>query len=121
MLDNEFERVEAGWLLDEKRPSGVSMEEVGEGQGFSPKHSPSQGAGGSGLWDYIDKQHRKSAIFTNFLFSPLDQEAVRQLGGVVVVVVVVVVVEEVICGGGLVVLDWLVHDGCLVDVWWWLW
>ncbi|XP_076471850.1 myotubularin-related protein 13-like isoform X2 [Babylonia areolata] len=76
MLDNEFERVEAGWLLDEKRPGGVSVEEVAEGQGFSPKHSLSQGSGFSGLWDYVDKQHRKSAIFTNFLFSPHDQDTV---------------------------------------------
>ena len=76
MLDNEFERVEAGWLLDERRPGGVSVEEVVEGQGFSPKHGLSQGAGGCGLWDYVDKQHRKSAIFTNFMFSPHDQEPV---------------------------------------------
>ncbi|XP_070199867.1 myotubularin-related protein 13-like isoform X2 [Littorina saxatilis] len=76
MLDNEFERVEAGWLLDERRLGGTSVEEVAEGQGFSPKHGLPHGAGASGLWDYLDKQHRKSAIFTNFMFSPLDNEAV---------------------------------------------
>ncbi|KAL8615600.1 hypothetical protein ACOMHN_026590 [Nucella lapillus] len=76
MLDNEFERVEAGWLLDEKRPGGVSVEEVAEGQGFSPKHGQLLGAGFSGLWDYMDRQHRKSAIFTNFMFSPHDQDVV---------------------------------------------
>ncbi|KAK7481835.1 hypothetical protein BaRGS_00026861, partial [Batillaria attramentaria] len=77
MLDNEFERVEAGWLLEERRSGGVTVEEVSEGQGFSPKHGPSAGTGSAAsLWDYIDKHHRKSAIFQNFLYSPHDQEPV---------------------------------------------
>jgi hypothetical protein len=54
----------------------MAMDEVATGQGFSPKHT-SPGAGAAGLWDYVDKQHRKSAVFTNFLYSPHDMEPVR--------------------------------------------
>ncbi|XP_050410421.1 myotubularin-related protein 13 isoform X2 [Patella vulgata] len=74
MLDNEFERVEAGWLLEEKKPSKV--DDVDEEIGFSPKHQH-QSVGVS-IWDYIDKQHRRSPIFTNFMYSPEDQEQVMR-------------------------------------------
>lgn len=76
MLDNEFERIEAGWLLEDRRGGSLAVEEVDQGLGFSPKHGICTSSGAS-LWDYIDKHHRKSAIFYNFMYSPQDQEPVR--------------------------------------------
>ncbi|ESO95293.1 hypothetical protein LOTGIDRAFT_232003 [Lottia gigantea] len=74
MLDNEFERVEAGWLQEEKKSPKV--DEMDEIIGYSPKHL-NQSVGHS-IWDYIEKQHRKSPIFSNFMYSPEDQEQVMR-------------------------------------------
>ena len=73
MLDTEFERMEAGWLLEDKKPP--KLDELDEEAGFSPKHFQ-QTTMGVAIWDYIDKHHRKTPIFHNFLYSPLDQEVV---------------------------------------------
>ncbi|KAL3842272.1 hypothetical protein ACJMK2_020304 [Sinanodonta woodiana] len=73
MLDNEFERMEAGWVLEEKKTP--RLDELDEESGFAPKHAQ-QSSMGMSIWDFIDKHHRKSPIFYNFLYSPVDQEAV---------------------------------------------
>lgn len=78
MLDSEYQRVEAGWLLDERRSGSVTMEEMADAQGFSPKHGLS-GTTAASLWDYMDKQHRKSAIFYNFMYNPVEAEQVITL------------------------------------------
>ncbi|XP_052797634.1 myotubularin-related protein 13-like isoform X4 [Mya arenaria] len=74
MLDNELERMEAGWLLEEKKPH--RLDELDEEAGFSQKHFGQQGGLGTPIWDYIDKHHRKTPLFHNFMFSPADQEMV---------------------------------------------
>lgn len=72
MLDTEFERMEAGWLLEEKKMHRLDDEDEG---GFSPKHLQ-QTTMGVTIWDYIDKHHRKTPLFYNFLYSQGDQEVV---------------------------------------------
>ena len=72
MLDTEFERMEAGWLLEEKKMHRLDDEDEG---GFSPKHLQ-QTTMGFTIWDYIDKHHRKTPLFYNFLYSQGDQETV---------------------------------------------
>lgn len=71
MLDNEFERMEAGWLLEEKKGKLTTSDEEA---GFTPKHAASHG---TSMWEYVDKHWRKSPIFFNFHYSTLDQEVVR--------------------------------------------
>ncbi|XP_052225213.1 myotubularin-related protein 13-like isoform X3 [Dreissena polymorpha] len=73
MLDNELERMEAGWLLEEKRAH--RLDDLDEEAGFTQKHFQ-QGSLGVPIWDYIDKLHRKSPLFYNFMYSPGDQENV---------------------------------------------
>ena len=65
MLDNECERMESGWLLDEKKVSSPMDE------GGSPKHQP-----GLAVWDFIMKHHKRSSVFYNFMYSPRDQDMV---------------------------------------------
>lgn len=76
MLDCEFDRMEAGWLLEDKKTH--RLDEFEEGIGFSAKHLQHSNIG-MAVWDYIDKHHRKSPLFNNFLYSPCDQEAVSNV------------------------------------------
>ena len=64
--------MEAGWLLEEKKMHRLDDEDEG---GFSPKHLH-QTTTGVTIWDYIDKHHRKTPLFYNFLYSQGDQEVV---------------------------------------------
>ncbi|KAL4225636.1 ARS-binding factor 1 [Mactra antiquata] len=73
MLDSEFDRMEAGWLLEDKKTH--CLDDFEEGLGFSAKHLQQCNIG-MAIWDYIDKYHRKSPLFYNFLYSPCDQESV---------------------------------------------
>lgn len=43
--------------------------------GFVPfaRHQSNQGMS---IWDYIEKHHRKTTLFMNFLYSPTDEDAV---------------------------------------------
>lgn len=41
--------------------------------GFIPRYQSNQGLS---IWDYIEKHHRKSTVFMNFLYSPTDQDSV---------------------------------------------
>jgi myotubularin-related protein 5/13 len=66
MLDNEFERMEAGWLFHkDDKPDGLE--------------SATCKILGMSIWDYIDKYHKKSPVFCNFMFSPQDQEIVSYM------------------------------------------
>ncbi|XP_021368098.1 myotubularin-related protein 13-like [Mizuhopecten yessoensis] len=73
MLDNEYERMEAGWLCEERKTPKIDDTDL-EG-GFATRHQH-QSSLGMSVWDYIDKHHRKSSIFWNFYYSPHDQEVV---------------------------------------------
>lgn len=73
MMDTELERMEAGWLLEEKKASKVDGPD--EESGFSPKHSSAPVIGLS-IWDYIEKHHRRSTVFFNFMYSPSDYDVV---------------------------------------------
>jgi hypothetical protein len=80
MLDCEFERMEAGWLMEEGRKmrhsdstcSGTEDPMDSQEPNLSPRHSSS----GMSIWDYIESYHKKSPIFQNFMYSPADQESV---------------------------------------------
>ena len=74
MMDNEFERMEAGWLLEGKKM--YQLDDFEEEAGFSTKHIQQSNVGAS-LWEYIEKHHRKSPIFYNFMYSPGEQDMVR--------------------------------------------
>ncbi|XP_060586000.1 myotubularin-related protein 5-like, partial [Ruditapes philippinarum] len=73
MMDNEFERMEAGWLLEGKKM--YQLDDFEEEAGFSTKHIQQSNVGAS-LWEYIEKHHRKSPIFYNFMYSPGEQDTV---------------------------------------------
>ncbi len=40
--------------------------------GYSPKHN----AAGMSVWDYIEKHHKRSAVFYNFNYSPNEHDVV---------------------------------------------
>ncbi|XP_022319345.2 myotubularin-related protein 13-like isoform X2 [Crassostrea virginica] len=75
MMDNEYERVEAGWLMDDRRSSKINHDQSDLEGGFVPfaRHQSNQGMS---IWDYIEKHHRKTTLFMNFLYSPTDEDAV---------------------------------------------
>ncbi|XP_023930025.1 myotubularin-related protein 13 isoform X2 [Lingula anatina] len=67
MLDNESERMEAGWLLEEKpKTSKIDGAATGE-DGFTLRQTM-----GTSVWDYIDKHHRRSPVFYNFSYVSMD-------------------------------------------------
>ncbi|XP_052066679.1 myotubularin-related protein 13-like isoform X4 [Mytilus californianus] len=72
MMDNEYERFECGWILDEKKAS--KFDDPDE-DGFVYKHQHQSNPGMS-VWDYIEKHHRRSTVFCNFMYSLHDQEMV---------------------------------------------
>eukprot|EP00105_Crassostrea_gigas_P044502 XP_019928650.1 PREDICTED: myotubularin-related protein 13 isoform X4 [Crassostrea gigas] len=74
MMDNEYERVEAGWLIDDRRSSKINHDQSDLDGGFVPRYQQSNQ--GLSIWDYIEKHHRKSTVFMNFLYSPTDQDSV---------------------------------------------
>jgi len=73
MLDSECDRMEAGWLLEERRSR---LDDLEEEAGFAPRHVPPPPSTGASLWDYVDKHARRSPVFHNFMYSPTDQEMV---------------------------------------------
>ncbi len=75
MLDNEFERMEAGWLMDQSSRTGTLKADgnYDTDPSLSPRHSPSQGAT---IWDYIEKHQKRLTVFYNFNYTPLEQETV---------------------------------------------
>ncbi|XP_048780687.1 myotubularin-related protein 13-like isoform X2 [Ostrea edulis] len=73
MMDNEYERVEAGWLMDDRRSSKINHEQSELDAGFAQRHQSHQG---TSIWDYIEKHHRKSTLFLNFQYSTRDQDVV---------------------------------------------
>ncbi|XP_067934289.1 myotubularin-related protein 13-like [Watersipora subatra] len=56
MLDSEYERLEAGWLLDDRPRIGMAAADFTANMGNS-------------IWDYIDLQRVKSSIFHNFYYN----------------------------------------------------
>ncbi|CAG2192244.1 MTMR5_13 [Mytilus edulis] len=72
MMDNEYERFESGWILDEKKAS--KFDDTDE-DGFLYRHQHQSNPGMS-VWDYIEKHHRRSTVFCNFMYSLHDQEMV---------------------------------------------
>jgi myotubularin-related protein 5/13 len=80
MLDNEAERMEAGWLMEEGGARRRSLDsESGDSSNGDAGGSPSQsrGAGGAArqgsgmsIWDYIHIYHQRSPLFYNFMYTP---------------------------------------------------
>ncbi|KAF5897193.1 myotubularin-related protein 5 isoform X5, partial [Clarias magur] len=58
LLDSDYERIELGILYEEK------------GERKSPQVCKS-------VWDYIDRLHKKTPIFYNYMFSPEDDEVLK--------------------------------------------
>ncbi|CAN9508085.1 unnamed protein product [Ophioblennius macclurei] len=58
LLDSDYERIELGVLYEEK------------GERKSPQVCKS-------VWDYIDRLHKKTPVFYNYMFSPEDEEVLR--------------------------------------------
>ena len=87
MLDCEFERMEAGWLMEEGRKGRAAdrgsdppiLSVFTDPEESSPRHTTSSGMS---VWDYIEKYHKKSPVFYNFMYSPADQETVSYAFGV---------------------------------------
>lgn len=71
MLDNEYERLEAGWLLDDKQRSEPTPSP--DGMPHTPTRPNSQGLN---IWDYVERHQRRNPVFLNFQYSPMDQETV---------------------------------------------
>ncbi|CAH1786112.1 unnamed protein product [Owenia fusiformis] len=72
MLDNEYERMMAGWLLEEKHIPTKDDENLGNGSGFVNRPQSI----GQSIWDYIEKFHRRSPIFFNFEYTELENHVV---------------------------------------------
>uniref|UniRef100_A0AAR2KMV8 SET binding factor 1 n=1 Tax=Pygocentrus nattereri TaxID=42514 RepID=A0AAR2KMV8_PYGNA len=58
LLDSDYERIELGVLYEEK------------GERRTPQVCKS-------VWDYIDRLHKKTPIFYNYMFSPEEEEVLR--------------------------------------------
>ncbi|XP_029901720.1 myotubularin-related protein 5 isoform X3 [Myripristis murdjan] len=58
LLDSDYERIELGVLYEEK------------GERKNPQVCKS-------VWDYIDRLHKKTPIFYNYMFCPEDEEVLR--------------------------------------------
>ena len=69
MLDSECERVESGWLSGEPRSDGYDAEVTANRAGLVGKQGHTRTGMVSDLWDYIDRHHRHSPIFTNFTYT----------------------------------------------------
>lgn len=73
MLDNEFRRMESGWLLDETKLARSDVASLLDCNLFSSSHRI---IAGMSVWDYIDEYRKKTPVFYNFLFFPHDHETV---------------------------------------------
>ena len=71
------EMISVSGMFSYKHQSNLEMISV-SGM-FSYKH---QSNPGMSVWDYIDKHHRRSPIFCNFLYSVHDQEMVCTVSNV---------------------------------------
>ena len=64
MLDSEWKRMEAGWMLEETKllaRSETSLNDLtSDGSSIAASFS---------VWDYINEQHRNSPVFFNFQYS----------------------------------------------------
>jgi len=69
MMDSEFSRMEAGWLLEE----GRSVVDRDNDSSSSSHRIPA----GMSVWEYIDNHQKKSPVFYNFRFSDRDNKSVR--------------------------------------------
>ncbi|XP_012944799.1 myotubularin-related protein 13 isoform X2 [Aplysia californica] len=89
MLDSELERVEAGWLLEERRPSlGSDSRSEDSTDHHAKLHLPGltdhrQGMSdhrhvpcGASLWAHIDKQSKLSPAFFNVAYAVEEQEPI---------------------------------------------
>ncbi|XP_041365406.1 myotubularin-related protein 13-like [Gigantopelta aegis] len=73
MMDSEVERVEAGLLLEGKHL--LNIDDGDDELGFQLRYNHNSSLYSS-VWDYIDKHHRRSPLFYNFLYSP-DETVLR--------------------------------------------
>ena len=71
MLDNEFERMEAGWLMEDGHPAQSDTQNSDSYLYIRPHVS------GLSVWDYIEKYQKKSPIFYNFYYMHTDVQTVR--------------------------------------------
>ena len=60
-------------MLDERHTQDGSSTPGSTGSGYGSPNGPT---GYMSVWDYIEKHHKKSTLFQNFMYSPMDQEAV---------------------------------------------
>ena len=76
MMDSELERVEAGLLLEGKHLLNIDDGDDDLMGQIRYNHNVNSGSLHSSVWDYIDKHHRRSPIFYNFMYSPDEHETV---------------------------------------------
>ncbi|XP_014680971.1 PREDICTED: myotubularin-related protein 13-like [Priapulus caudatus] len=65
LLDSEYERVEAGWLLDERVRSHSRADELDDVEGDA---TLTQAAQDTSMWEYIEKHHKRSPLFFNPMY-----------------------------------------------------
>jgi len=66
MLDSEWKRVEAGWMLEETKLLARSETSLND---LTLDGGASSVAATFSVWDYINEQHRNSPVFYNFQYS----------------------------------------------------
>ncbi|XP_076451110.1 myotubularin-related protein 13-like [Babylonia areolata] len=80
LMDTELERLEAGWLQGDPRPSatpGGGDRASADGSAPPPPHGGTrQEAWRSCVWEHMEKVHEESAVFANFVFRPRSVERV---------------------------------------------
>lgn len=80
LLDSECERVELGWLLEDRSSRHRGLDGGSDDEtGFSLKtnslsNSPSFGPS---FWDYVEKLWSRCPIFYNFWYMPCNEDGVR--------------------------------------------
>ncbi|CAK1542502.1 unnamed protein product [Leptosia nina] len=86
LFDNEAQRAELGLTPDERRPDvGRLVIETGSGgaEGGSGEEEGWGGAGGMGVFEYIERLHQRSPIYYNLLYAPdLDNPVLRPVSAV---------------------------------------
>ncbi|XP_052749763.1 myotubularin-related protein 5 [Galleria mellonella] len=108
LLDSEAQRAELGITAADDKRADTSRLGVETGAGSEEESGGPYGGGyssprsnhGQSLFDYIDRQHQKSPIFYNFLYTPdLDNPVLRPVSAINCLEVWQYYVSEELCHG----------------------
>ena len=91
MMDNEFRRMEAGWLLDEAKLARSDVASLIDCDLFA---SCNRIMAGMSVWEYVDQYRKKSPVFYNFLFFPHVHETVAVIiifFNIIIIIIIILI------------------------------